>query len=586
MRVFFFSSLAACSLFYTLPRLQAKDPMQGAKKEADKFIKEKLVSLQNQLTGKQRFEFSDQDLLPDADKDKTFDAIAADMSFEQATEVSESSELNEFLKKTKRREQIEDREKFIVQAETITQNPHEAADIASLSTSIVPEEERLQSCREGGSYQVSFIQKLSVQAAPEVKQSSKHCQGHEKERSFFWKSDAEDYKKSKKKKLSKNPEIVSYEIDLPKGNLFKNYVVVSEWQHCDNATSCAEFRIEEKIIQEAFEEDFWQVNDSESLALVESNPFCKLLYTQVTQGPDTRLINGKSVFRDIWGRQLYFSCEPEKESKCATLRQKGGILIHKKCLEENALGECNLWEKVYDLGKKAAFQKPQASFKDKEIWGLNGAFETSYDKSTDFGSAFTTLSVFSDLEKNLEEKESDFHEEVEIFKGEKFSCQKSFAEGNIFDCCKKMKGMAVNVKLAHCNSEEKCLAEKRYEGKCRSIGTQKVKLGTITEHVYCCFPTKLARIVQEEGRKQLGLKWGSAGSPKCHGFTLKELQLIDFSQMDFSEVVDDIKIDKQGYEKRLKGSIDSLQKKVQADVQQKRLSEKHVQTEDQVHADR
>jgi hypothetical protein len=67
---------------------------------------------------------------------------------------------------------------------------------------------------------------------------------------------------------------------------------------------------------------------------------------------------------------------------------------------------------------------------------------------------------------------------------------------------------------------------------------------------------------------------------------LKELQLIDFSQMDFSEVVDDIKIDKQGYEKRLKGSIDSLQKKVQADVQQKRLSEKHVQTEDQVHADR
>ena len=62
--------------------------------------------------------------------------------------------------------------------------------------------------------------------------------------------------------------------------------------------------------------------------------------------------------------------------------------------------------------------------------------------------------------------------------------------------------------------------------------------------MYCCFNSKLARIVHEQGRQQLtnfGAEgWGDFDDPNCRGFTPEELQMIDFSQIDFSEWYDDI----------------------------------------------
>ena len=46
---------------------------------------------------------------------------------------------------------------------------------------------------------------------------------------------------------------------------------------------------------------------------------------------------------------------------------------------------------------------------------------------------------------------------------------------------------------------------------------------------------------------------------------------IDFSKIDLSEVVDDIRLDKSAYEKKLKGSVDSLKTKIQAEITTKRL---------------
>lgn len=565
MRMTLLTSIAICSL----QMLQAKDSMKEAKKEADAFAKEKLSSLRHKLNENEGFDFTVQDFLPEEDKGKEIDLNEANKSFKQSADFAEASEISGFLEKTKKRDEIEDSEEFIVNANTILLNPNPSADIDFLSSTVIPEEETLHTCQEGGNYQAVFIQMLTVQASPEIKQTIKHCSGHEKKKEFFWKSDAKSYIKHKEEELKGNKEIASYDAYIDKGNIVKDYVVIIEWRHHDQAHACDAFSLEDKIIQNAREKDSWRAEDSEGLAFVESNPSCKLLYSQVVQGPETRSINGKAVYRDIWGRQLYFSCEADKESKCQELRQQGGVIVSKKCLEENCLGECSLWEKTYDIGKKGAFQQVTASFKDQEIWGFNDAFETSYEKNVDFGPAVTTLSVFSDLESSLEEDKSDLYEKAEIFKGETFKCQKSFV-GDVFDCCRKMEGIAVNVKLANCSSEEKSLAEKRNEGKCHFVGSQKVKLGTVSEHVYCCFPTKLARIVQEQGRKQLSIKWGSAEHPKCHGLKLAELQSIDFNKIDFSEIVEGLKIDKQTYEAKLKQNIDSLQKKIQGQVQQKK----------------
>lgn len=51
----------------------------------------------------------------------------------------------------------------------------------------------------------------------------------------------------------------------------------------------------------------------------------------------------------------------------------------------------------------------------------------------------------------------------------------------------------------------------------------------------CCFNSLLARLVQEQGRAQIGKGWGSAENPDCSGFTVAQLQSLDFARMDLSD---------------------------------------------------
>jgi conjugal transfer pilus assembly protein TraF len=54
--------------------------------------------------------------------------------------------------------------------------------------------------------------------------------------------------------------------------------------------------------------------------------------------------------------------------------------------------------------------------------------------------------------------------------------------------------------------------------------------------VYCCFESKLSRILQEQGRQQLNKPWGKPKTEQCLGFTIDEFARLDLSPMDFSEV--------------------------------------------------
>ena len=62
------------------------------------------------------------------------------------------------------------------------------------------------------------------------------------------------------------------------------------------------------------------------------------------------------------------------------------------------------------------------------------------------------------------------------------------------------------------------------------------------EQSYCCFNSKMARIVHEQGRSQLLSfnGWGSPTNPQCRGFTPEEFQSLDFSKIDMSEYYEDI----------------------------------------------
>ncbi|MBX9611076.1 MAG: type-F conjugative transfer system mating-pair stabilization protein TraN [Hydrogenophaga sp.] len=102
----------------------------------------------------------------------------------------------------------------------------------------------------------------------------------------------------------------------------------------------------------------------------------------------------------------------------------------------------------------------------------------------------------------------------------------------------------VVMSMMSCNENEGKLAMKEGAGLCHTIGSYCSSCIRIFGHCVscienttgkCCFNSKLARIINEQGRQQFGKGWGSAQGPECSGFSIAQLQSMDFSRMDLTE---------------------------------------------------
>ena len=52
----------------------------------------------------------------------------------------------------------------------------------------------------------------------------------------------------------------------------------------------------------------------------------------------------------------------------------------------------------------------------------------------------------------------------------------------------------------------------------------------------------MGRIVQEQGRRQLGLGFGEAKCASCNGFSIEQLSLLRFDHMNLREVFEELTI--------------------------------------------
>jgi conjugal transfer mating pair stabilization protein TraN len=95
--------------------------------------------------------------------------------------------------------------------------------------------------------------------------------------------------------------------------------------------------------------------------------------------------------------------------------------------------------------------------------------------------------------------------------------------------------------LITCEEAEQVTAMKRDASLCVDLGAYCSRrlpiIRTCLEQTqsFCCFNSRLARIVNEQGLGQVGRGFGSATSPGCSGFSVAELQALDFARMDLSE---------------------------------------------------
>jgi hypothetical protein len=127
---------------------------------------------------------------------------------------------------------------------------------------------------------------------------------------------------------------------------------------------------------------------------------------------------------------------------------------------------------------------------------------------------------------------------VRTFVGKNWQCRDVILG---FDNCCKDSGWGQSIGLAGCNKQEKQLGQAKEKKLCHYVGeycSKKQKItGICLEHKksYCCFDSMLSRIIQEQGRVQIGLSFGDPDSADCSGLSASELQRIDFSKIDFSE---------------------------------------------------
>lgn len=106
---------------------------------------------------------------------------------------------------------------------------------------------------------------------------------------------------------------------------------------------------------------------------------------------------------------------------------------------------------------------------------------------------------------------------------------------------------AMDILFSGCSEDDMLTAAYDELGLCHYIGTyckKKIPLiGCVQKaKVFCCFNSKLARIIHEQGRPQLKDfgGWGDTDIPNCRGFTPEEFQMLDFSKIDLSEWYGDI----------------------------------------------
>jgi hypothetical protein len=95
--------------------------------------------------------------------------------------------------------------------------------------------------------------------------------------------------------------------------------------------------------------------------------------------------------------------------------------------------------------------------------------------------------------------------------------------------------------LMSCDEGSTETAVKKDMGLCVDVGeycSQKILFACWGHrHAYCCFTNLIARILQQQGRAQLGIGWGDPKNPDCRGLSVEELQTIDWERIDFSEYI-------------------------------------------------
>ncbi|EHC1183828.1 type-F conjugative transfer system mating-pair stabilization protein TraN [Salmonella enterica] len=292
-----------------------------------------------------------------------------------------------------------------------------------------------------------------------------------------------------------------------------------------------------------------QVKDREwipRVEWVESCPFNKvdgvLKGTECTEpgGTKTGIMEGKpwSLTEACWAYRDNYVTQSADNGTCqAYVDNPACTLAARQCAFSSDEGTCLHEYATYSCESKTA---GKVMICGGDVFCLDGECDKAQSgKSNDFGEAVSQLAALAAAGKDVAALNGV---DVRAFTGQAKFCRKAAA--GFSNCCKDG-GWGQDVGLAQCNSEEKALGKAKKDKLTVSVGEfcSKKVLGVCLQkkRSYCQFDSKLAQIVQQQGRNgQLHIGFGSSKHPDCRGITVDELQNIKFDQLDFTNFYEDL----------------------------------------------
>jgi len=256
-------------------------------------------------------------------------------------------------------------------------------------------------------------------------------------------------------------------------------------------------------------------------------------------GTRTVVVEGKnySIYQACWKWQDTYLTQTGTEGTCGEyMRDKACTVTRSQCAD-TVDGFCVSQQVTYSCERK---KTGNGQICGGEFFCTDGSCAQGQTGiSNMFGQAVSALAAVAAAGKDVAALNGN---NVRAFTGQAKSCKKMAAGFN--NCCKDS-GWGQDVGLSSCSSDEKALGKAKEKKLTVYVGEycSKKVLGVCLEKKrgYCQFDSKLARIVQEQGRRdQLGVGFGSGKSPDCRGITVDELQRLDFGVMNFSDFYSDL----------------------------------------------
>jgi conjugal transfer mating pair stabilization protein TraN len=253
--------------------------------------------------------------------------------------------------------------------------------------------------------------------------------------------------------------------------------------------------------------------------------------TCTDSAPQTRVINGVAITQSCWGWTRSYQCRAlVATNDCSQLTNQGCTFARRDCLTDQT--PCLTYEDVYSCPIPGNASSTQYIC-DGDIYCINGDCETiDRTPNTEFGQAAAALNSVAQAGKELDPNS------LKIFTGERDTCTKLIA--GLTNCCAPRGFPIVG---GGCSSEDKILKQKKEQGLCHYVGSycSSSILGICLKkkEADCCYLSKLSRIIQEQGRPQLGLTFGTAKHSTCDGFTVDQFSHLDLSKIDFCEIMAD-----------------------------------------------